>query len=110
VLAEVLAGPATWDGVHVTQGKEVAELVVVEASKGTALDLLRAQLGATGVLFVGDDLTDEKAFVRLRDGDVGVKVGPGDTAARYRVDDPEDVTDLLELLAAERRATATSGG
>jgi trehalose 6-phosphate phosphatase len=110
VLAEVLAGPATWDGVHVTQGKEVAELVVVEASKGTALDLLRAQLGATGVLFVGDDLTDEKAFVRLRDGDVGVKVGPGDTAAKYRVDDPEDVTDLLELLAAERRATATSGG
>ena len=108
VLAEVLAGPATWDGVHLTEGKEVAELVVVEASKGTALDLLREQLGATGALFVGDDRTDEKAFVRLRDGDVGVKVGPGETSARYRVEDPRDVTEVLGLLAAERRAVVTS--
>jgi trehalose 6-phosphate phosphatase len=104
VLAVVLAGPATWDGVHVTEGKEVVELVVVDASKGTALDLLRSQLGATGVLFAGDDVTDEKAFAVLRDGDVGVKVGPGETLARYRVADPEDVTELLEFLAAERRA------
>jgi trehalose 6-phosphate phosphatase len=108
VLAEVLAGPATWPGVHLTEGKEVAELVVVEASKGTALDLLRERSGATGALFIGDDLTDEKAFVRLRDGDVGVKVGPGETAARYRVDDPEDVTEVLALLAAERRAVVAS--
>jgi trehalose-phosphatase len=107
VLAEVLAGPATWDGVHLTEGKEVAELIVVEASKGTALDLLREELGATGVLFVGDDRTDEDAFVRLRDGDVGVKVGPGETAARHRVADPEDVTELLRVLAAERRAAVT---
>jgi trehalose-phosphatase len=104
VLAAVLAGPATWDGVHVTEGKEVVELVVVEASKGTALEVLRAQLGATGVLFVGDDVTDERAFAVLGDADIGVKVGPGETAARYRVDTPEDVTELLELLAAERRA------
>ncbi|HEV7826607.1 MAG TPA: trehalose-phosphatase [Mycobacteriales bacterium] len=104
VLAAVLTGPATWEGVHVTEGKEVVELVVVEASKGTALDLLRSQIGATGVLFVGDDLTDEKAFAVLRDSDVGVKVGPGETLARYRVADPEAVAALLELLASERRA------
>jgi trehalose 6-phosphate phosphatase len=104
VLDLVRAGPATWEGVHATEGKEVVELVVVEASKGTALDLLRSQVGATGVLFVGDDLTDEKAFAVLGDGDVGVKVGPGDTAARYRVADPEQVTALLEFLAEERRA------
>ncbi|HEY0487659.1 MAG TPA: trehalose-phosphatase [Mycobacteriales bacterium] len=104
VLAEVLAGPATWDGVHVTEGKEVVELVVVDASKGSALDLLRSRLGATAALFVGDDVTDETAFAVLRDGDVGVKVGPGETAARYRVEDPEEVTAVLELLAEERRA------
>jgi trehalose 6-phosphate phosphatase len=38
---------------------------------------------------------------------VGVKVGPGETAAAYRVDDPEAVSALLELLVRERRA-ATS--
>jgi trehalose 6-phosphate phosphatase len=103
VVDDVLAGPATWDGVHVSHGKEVVELVVVEASKGAALDLLRERLGATGVLFVGDDVTDETAFVRLRPGDVGIKVGPGDTAAAYRVEDPEAVSELLEYLAAERR-------
>jgi trehalose-phosphatase len=104
VLSEVLAGPATWDGVHVSEGKEVVELVVVDASKGTALDLLRAQVGATGVLFVGDDVTDERAFAVLRDSDVGVKVGPGETLARHRVADPDEVTTLLEFLASERRA------
>jgi trehalose 6-phosphate phosphatase len=39
----------------------------------------------------------------LRDGDVGVKVGPGDTAAEYRVDDPEAVVSLFALLTEERR-------
>jgi trehalose 6-phosphate phosphatase len=107
VLAAVLAGPGTWPEVHLTHGKEVVEVVVVEASKGAALDLLRSQLGATGVLFVGDDVTDETAFRRLGAGDVGVKVGPGETAAAYRVDDPEAVSALLELLVRERRA-ATS--
>jgi trehalose 6-phosphate phosphatase len=66
--------------------------------------VLREQIGPTGVLFVGDDVTDETAFVRLRDSDVGVKVGPGETAARYRVEDPEAVTELLEFLVGERRA------
>ena len=107
VLAAVLAGPGSWPGVHPAHGKEVVELVVVEASKGAALDLLREQVRATGVLFVGDDVTDETAFRRLRPGDVGVKVGPGETAAQFRVEDPEAVTALLELLVAERRAATT---
>jgi trehalose 6-phosphate phosphatase len=39
----------------------------------------------------------------MRDGDVGVKVGPGDTHAGYRVDAPEDVAVALRHLLDERR-------
>jgi trehalose 6-phosphate phosphatase len=78
-------------------------MAVVQVSKGAAIDTLRERLGADAVLFVGDDVTDETAFVRMQAGDVGIKVGEGDTAAGYRVGTPEDVTAVLEQLLAARR-------
>ena len=105
VLDAVRSGPATLPGVESTAGKAVLEMAVVQVSKGAALETLREQLGADAVLFVGDDVTDETAFVRLRPGDVGIKVGPGETAAEHRIDTPEDVTRVLEELLAARRAS-----
>lgn len=96
-------GPATWDKVHVTEGKSVIELAVVETDKGFAIDLLRDRFGATAVVFLGDDVTDEKGFARMRDGDVGIKVGEGGTAARYRVASTDDVATALRLVYDERR-------
>jgi trehalose 6-phosphate phosphatase len=90
-----------WD-VHATAGKAVLEFAVVSTDKGHAVDVLRDQIGATAVLFLGDDVTDEKAFRRMRDGDVGVKVGPGDTAAAFRVDAPDAVADALAHVLAAR--------
>lgn len=78
------------------------EFAVVSTDKGHAVDVLRDQIGATAVLFLGDDVTDEKAFRRMRDGDVGVKVGPGDTAAAFRVEAPDDVADALAHVLAVR--------
>jgi trehalose 6-phosphate synthase/phosphatase len=101
-----LEGPAARPGVHLTQGKEVVELAVVTATKGAALNLLRDRLGLAfrtgGVLYIGDDVTDERAFAVLDDdsGDVTIKVGPGQTQARHRIEGPEDVSTLLEYLAA----------
>ncbi|MDP5227788.1 MULTISPECIES: trehalose-phosphatase [Arthrobacter] len=91
-------------GVHLLAGKRVLEATVVNASKGEALDFLRAAYGPVSVLYAGDDVTDETAFLRLDSGasarfpDLGVKVGDGFTAAGFRVASPEDVADLLELL------------
>jgi trehalose 6-phosphate phosphatase len=103
VLDAVRAGPAARDGIEVTPGKAVLDLSVVRMNKGAALDVLREQLSVDAALFAGDDVTDETAFARLRPGDVGVKVGPGETGAEHRVDAPSDVTALLELLAEARR-------
>lgn len=101
-LALAEAGPASWDGVQVTHGKAVIELSVIETSKGHALDRLRTTLDVNAVLYLGDDVTDEKAFAHLHPGDVGIKVGPGDTAAQYRVANPDDVALVLETVASLR--------
>ncbi|CAL99809.1 trehalose 6-phosphatase [Saccharopolyspora erythraea NRRL 2338] len=103
VLDAVRSGPATWDGVEVTEGKEVIELAVVQTDKGNALDTLRHQVGATAAIFIGDDVTDEKAFARLHGPDVGLKVGPGESLADYRVEDTTEVATVLAFLMEERR-------
>ncbi len=101
-LAEVEAGPATLPGVHVKHGKAVVELCAIEPDKGAALNRIRRQTGARAVLFLGDDVTDEDAFVVLRECDLGVKIGAGDTAATARVATTEDACRLLARLAERR--------
>nr|WP_306991780.1 trehalose-phosphatase [Amycolatopsis thermophila] len=103
VLDEVHSGPCTWEGVTTTDGKEVVELAVVQTDKGRALDTLRHQVGATAAIFLGDDVTDEKAFARLSGPDVGVRVGEGETLATYTVPGTEDVATVLAFMLEERR-------
>ncbi len=102
-VAMVKAGPANWPGVHTTQGKEVIELSVLPTDKGAAVDDLRLQASASAVLFFGDDTTDESAFARLQGPDLGIKVGPGETQALHRVDDPEGAVRCLAFLLQTRR-------
>ncbi|GLZ75860.1 trehalose-phosphatase [Actinorhabdospora filicis] len=103
VLAAIQAGPGSWDDVQSTEGKEVVDLSVMTTHKGTALDALRSQLGASAVLFIGDDVTDENAFAHLHGPDMGIRVGEGETLARHRVDDTEDVAHVLADLLQIRR-------
>lgn len=106
-LASAREASAAWDA-QATAGKAVLEFAVIQTDKGAAVDILRDQENASAVVFFGDDVTDEKAFRRLRDGDVGVKVGPGDSLAGYRVESPEDVAAALKFLL-DARETAVSG-
>jgi trehalose-phosphatase len=106
-LAAMHGGPASWADVHVTEGKEVIELSVVPTDKGSAVEVLRHQVGASAAVFVGDDVTDERAFAVLTGPDLSVKVGPGETLARHRVDGPAEAALFVALLAEERRAWLT---
>ncbi|MCO7219122.1 trehalose-phosphatase [Klenkia sp. PcliD-1-E] len=81
-------------------GKDVLELAVTDADKGTAVRRLAEELGADGVLYLGDDVTDEDAFRALAADGTTVKVGDGETAAQLRVADLDGVRDLLTDLAA----------
>lgn len=103
-LASARAAPVASDA-QLTEGKAVLEFAVIQTDKGEAVDILREQENASVVVFLGDDVTDEKAFRRLRAGDVGIKVGPGDTLAGYRVESPDDVASALQFLLDERRET-----
>ncbi len=100
----VRAALADLTDVHLLLGHEVVEVTVVPVDKGRALERLRAEVRATAVCFVGDDMTDERAFARLGIHDVGVKVGPGATAAAFRISGQHEVAPLLGELAALRRA------
>ncbi len=89
-------------GVHVRTGKMVAEFAVAGADKGEAVRALIDQTNPDITVFVGDDVTDEDAFAVLGADDLGIKVGPGATAASHRVTSPDDVLAVLLRLAQRR--------
>ena len=85
------------DGVRIIRGKDVVEMAVTQADKGTALLDLASSVGADVIVYAGDDVTDEHAFAELRGQDISIKVGPGETAARYRVTNEHSVVVMLEI-------------
>jgi trehalose 6-phosphate phosphatase len=92
--ARALADPS----LTVKPGKDVLELAVTDADKGAALRRLRADLAADAALYLGDDVTDEDGFRALEPDDVTIKVGPGETVARFRVPDPAGALAVLRHL------------
>jgi trehalose-phosphatase len=86
-------------------GKKVFQLEpALDWDKGKALLWM---LEATGQresfpLYVGDDATDEDAFAALREHGIGILVAelPRTTAARYSLQNPFEVAELLERLAS----------
>jgi trehalose-phosphatase len=99
---ELVRGPAGHEWIYVRNGRDIIEFSVISTNKGVALDTLRHQVGASAVIYVGDDVTDEESFRTLTGPDVGVKVGDGPTVAKYRVADTETVARILALLAEIR--------
>jgi trehalose 6-phosphate phosphatase len=85
---------------HVKLGHCVVELFARPTSKATAIAALRDRVGASCVAFAGDDSTDEEVFSTLEPTDITVRVGPGDTSARYRLPDPASVLTWLEATVA----------
>lgn len=100
-LAQELAAPRA--DLALLHGKAVVEFKPADVDKGRALQALMQTppfLGRSPV-FLGDDTTDEAAITAAdRLGGQGVKVGPGPSAARYRLAGPVAVLAHLQAAAA----------
>jgi trehalose 6-phosphate phosphatase len=94
-----MAALAAAAGLAVQQGKMVAELRPMGATKGDAVRMLMAEPRFAGArpVFVGDDLTDEDAFAAAAGmKGAGVLVGPSrPSAASWRLDDVAAVARWL---------------
>ncbi|MDQ1083929.1 MULTISPECIES: trehalose-phosphatase [Microbacterium] len=85
-------------------GHDILEFAFRHEGKDSAVAHLRERVGASAVLFAGDDVTDEDALHALGPGDLGVRVGGGATAATLRVDDIDAFVAVLQDVARLRRA------
>lgn len=104
-LVALREATAELDDLTIRKGKNVLEFAVRSTTKGEAIEHLRRYTAADAVLYAGDDVTDEDAFAALQPGDLGLKSGPGDTLAAFRVGGPDEVAQALAALADLRALT-----
>jgi trehalose 6-phosphate phosphatase len=100
-LADLEAWVSTMpDRLEVVRGKKVYEIRPKGVNKGTAVLGLLDSVEGTPV-YLGDDVTDEDAFRALEryEDSVTVRVGGGETCARYALRDPNDVVEYLSCYA-----------
>lgn len=89
--------------VSVIGGKKIVEARTIEANKGAFarwyLDSFNNISENEVILAIGDDETDEDLFVSMPEGkSMTIKVGEGETQARYRLNDQAQVLEFLSAL------------
>lgn len=95
VMREAVMG---LNGFRLRPGKMVIEALAHDSNKGAAIESFLSEPPFMGrvPVFVGDDTTDEDGFalVNSRQG-ISIKVGLGDTQARYRVSSTQELLSWL---------------
>jgi trehalose 6-phosphate phosphatase len=97
----VTTAAATRPGFSLVAGKMVIEARAAGVDKGNAVTgyMQDAPFVGRTPIFIGDDVTDEDGFAAAQGlGGIGIKVGPGDTAARYRIPATADVPAVLDAI------------
>ncbi len=108
-IAAMEALLANTTGFRMLAGKAVVEARANGHDKGTAIATFLGQTAFSNrrAVFAGDDVTDEDGFrvvnahtVRDAAGGITIKVGPGETHARYRLDTVAQLHAWLAAVAA----------
>jgi trehalose 6-phosphate phosphatase len=100
-LAEAPGAALEWE---LLDGHCVCDLKQRAVSKGGAVRACLSEAPFAGRLpvFVGDDVTDEDGIRAVQAaGGFGIRVGPGDSQARYRLTNTDAVADWLRHAATE---------
>jgi trehalose 6-phosphate phosphatase len=94
------------DAYALQPGKMVYEIKPKDVDKGRALRAFLDEPPFAGrtPLFAGDDLTDEKGFALVNEhGGLSIKVGAGETIARWRIESVSELTQWLSSIVAAAR-------
>jgi len=85
----------------ISKGKYVIELIPKQANKGQAIQTILNHFNSplSYPIFIGDDLTDESGFIFTNQkSGISIKVGSGETEAKYRLKDINNVANFLFLF------------
>jgi trehalose 6-phosphate phosphatase len=91
---------------RIQYGKMVAEILPALSGKGQIIARFMEEAPYAGKVpvFIGDDLTDENGFDTVnRLGGVAVRIGDGETVARYRLPSVSALAETLGRWADEGR-------
>lgn len=102
-IVEAISAHGIGREAHVLVGKKVVEARAVDARKGLAVRRFLAERPWDFVMAAGDDATDEELFASLPADAWSLRVGPGESGARFNVDRPADLRALLGDLAGIAR-------
>lgn len=89
------------DTVEVRTGDKIIEVKQKDVNKGRVVSELVERYAPDFILCAGDDYTDEDMFRALDGRGYTIKIGTGETAARYRVEHTEDMLGLLDKLGGK---------
>jgi trehalose 6-phosphate synthase/phosphatase len=81
--------------VEIHHGKKIVEVGSIEINKGSVLEHFMMLNKYDTVICAGDDETDESMFRINADNMVSIKIGKEDTAAKFRVSNPEAFRKFL---------------
>jgi trehalose 6-phosphate synthase/phosphatase len=85
--------------VEILVGSRVLEIRPHGIHKGRIVPPLSPErLARTTILAVGDDRTDEDLFAALPPEAISIRIGPGNTRARFRLEGVAAVRALLQSL------------
>jgi trehalose 6-phosphate synthase/phosphatase len=100
-LIGILSELAVMNNLRIIEGKKVVEVIDNKVGKGLSVKRIYENTKSDFIMAVGDDLTDEEMFRYLLtvDGAITVKVGAGNTSARYNLNGTDEVLTILKKLA-----------
>lgn len=102
----VVAAVKGLDGARLLDGTLALTVLPAEGpNKGVALQAARQKARCDRAFYIGDDGTDEDAFISAPpDQLLSVRVGPGATQAAYRLHAQEEIDELLRRFLEFRPA------